>query len=367
MSQRFLASLAIVLFVTVSLAGQTPQTQKWTQPRTADGQPDLQGFWTNSTYTPLERPKGITKDFFTKEEAAEIERRAAAEETEQTVPGTIADVHYDFTQFGLDRNQNALASNLRTSLIVDPADGRLPPLTAAGQKRAAERAEEAKRVGRWDSAQSNQLDDRCIIFAGAGPPMLPQTYNGNYHIVQAPGYVMILFEMAHDVRMIPLDGRPHLASNVRQWMGDSRGRWEGDTLVVETTNFNGKNPLNGSSEHMKVTERFTRLDADTISSSSRLTIRRRGRNRGPRSCSCRRARDRSSSTPATRAITACTTRSSAPASKRRRLPKTPPGTVRSRDVRWRLRASIRHPGEGSTPPPAINRSRVARITHKGFV
>src|SRR5688500_7460703 len=107
MSQRFLASLAIVLFVTVSLAGQTQQTQKWTQPRTADGQPDLQGFWTNSTYTPLERPKGITKDFFTKEEAAEIERRAAAEETEQTVPGTIADVHYDFTQFGLDRNQNA--------------------------------------------------------------------------------------------------------------------------------------------------------------------------------------------------------------------------------------------------------------------
>ena len=94
--------------------------------------------------------------------------------------------------------------------------------------------------------------------------MLPQSYNGNYHIVQAPGYVMILFEMAHDVRIIPLDGRPHLAPNVRQWMGDSRGRWEGDTLVVETTNFNGKNPLNGSSEHMRVTERFTRVDAESI-------------------------------------------------------------------------------------------------------
>jgi len=261
MSQRFLTSIIFVCAAAL-LAGQTA---KWTPSRTADGQPDLQGFWTNSTYTPLERPKGITKAFFTKEETAEAEKRAAAEESEQTVPGTIADVHYDFTQFGLDRNQNALGSNLRTSLIVDPPEGRLPPLTAAGQKRAAERAEEAKRVGRWDSAQSNQLDDRCVIFAGAGPPMLPQSYNGNYHIVQAPGYVMILFEMAHDVRIIPLDGRPHLAPNVRQWMGDSRGRWEGDTLVVETTNFNGKNPLNGSSEHMKVTERFTRIDADTIS------------------------------------------------------------------------------------------------------
>ena len=240
MSQRFLTSIAFVLLVTASLAGQT---QKWTPPRTPDGQPDLQGFWTNSTYTPLERPKDVTKAFFTKEEAAEMEKRAAAEETEQTEPGTIADVHYDFTQFQLDRNQNARATNLRTSLIVDPPDGKLPPLTAAGQKRAAERAEEAKRVGRWDSAQSNQLDDRCIIFAGAGPPMLPQSYNGNYQILQTPGYVMILFEMAHDVRIIPLDGRPHLSPNVRQWMGDSRGRWEGETLVVETTNFNGKNPL----------------------------------------------------------------------------------------------------------------------------
>jgi len=262
MSQRFLTSLACVLFVTASLAGQT---LKWTPPRTADGQPDLQGFWTNSTYTPLERAKDVTKAFFTKEEAAALEKRAAEEETEQTVPGTIADVHYDFTQFGLDRNQAPLASSLRTSLIVDPPDGKLPPLTAQGKQRASERAEQAKRVGRWDSAQSNDLDDRCIIFAGAGPPMLPQSYNSNYQIVQAPGYVMVLFELAHDVRIIPLDGRPHLSPNTRQWMGDSRGRWDGDTLVVETTNFNGKNPLRGSSENMRVTERFTRMDADTIS------------------------------------------------------------------------------------------------------
>ena len=261
MSHRFLTVVVFVLFVAASLAGQA---KKWTPSRTPDGQPDLQGFWTNSTYTPLERPRNVTKEFFTKEEAAEIEKRAAEEETEQTVPGTIADVHYDFTQFGLDRNQSTLASNLRTSLIVDPPDGKLPPLTLEGQKRAAERAARAKLVGRWDSAQSNDLDDRCLIFAGAGPPMLPQGYNSNYQIVQAPGYVMILFEMAHDVRIIPLDGGPHLSRNIRQWTGDSRGHWEGDTLVVETTNLNGKNPLRGSSQNMRVTERFTRVDADTI-------------------------------------------------------------------------------------------------------
>jgi len=261
MSHRLLTSIVFVLCVTPFLAGQTRQ---WTPPRTADGQPDLQGYWTNNTYAPLERPKNVTKEFYTKEEAAEMEKRAAAEETEQTTPGTVADVHYDFTQFGLDRNQSPHASNLRTSLIVDPRDGTLPPLSAEGQKRAAERAEQAKRVGRWDSAQSNELDDRCIIFAGAGPPMLPQSYNSNYQILQAPGYVMILFEIAHDVRMIPLDGRPNVAPSIRQWTGDSRGHWEGDTLVVETTNFNGKNPLRGSSENMRVTERFTRVDADTI-------------------------------------------------------------------------------------------------------
>jgi hypothetical protein len=261
MSHRFLASIVVALCVTPSLAGQTWQ---WTPARTPDGQPDLQGFWTNATFTPLERPKDVTKEFFTKEEAAEFEKRLAAEDAAQTEPGTIADVHYDFTQFGLDTAQAPYASHLRTSLIFDPADGKLPPLTAEGQARAAARAEQAKRVGRWDSAQSNELDDRCMIFAGAGPPMLPQSYNSNYQIVQTSGYVMILFEMAHDVRIIPLDGRPHVPAAVQQWIGDSRGRWDGDTLVIETTNFNGKNPLRGSSERMRVTERLTRVDTDTI-------------------------------------------------------------------------------------------------------
>jgi hypothetical protein len=261
MRRPFVIAIACVLFVTPSLSGQS---RTWTPPRTPEGQPDLQGFWTNATFTPLERPKDVNKEFFTQEEAAEFEKRLAAEDAAQTEPGTIADVHYDFTQFGLDTAQAPYASHLRTSLIFDPADGKLPPLTAAGQARAAARAEQAKRVGRWDSAQSNELDDRCVIFAGAGPPMLPQSYNSNYQIVQTSGYVMILFEMAHDVRIIPLDGRPHVPAAVQQWIGDSRGRWDGDTLVIETTNFNGKNPLRGSSERMRVTERLTRMDADTI-------------------------------------------------------------------------------------------------------
>jgi hypothetical protein len=237
----------------------------WTAPRTPDGQPDLQGFWTNSTYVPLQRPKDVTKEFYTKEEVAKMVQKAASEEAEQTEPGTIPDVHYDFTQFGLDRSQNPLAVNLRTSLIVDPADGRLPPLSTEGQKRAAERAETRKRMGApTDAVQNQPLSVRCIIMDRIGPPMLAGAYNNNYQIVQIPGYVMILVEMIHDVRIIPLDGRPQLPQNVRQWTGSYRGHWEGETLVVETTNFNGKNPFQGSSENMRLTERFTRVDKNTI-------------------------------------------------------------------------------------------------------
>jgi hypothetical protein len=245
----------------VAAAAQSP----YRAPRTPDGQPDLQGFWSNATYTPLERPDNVTKAFYTPEEAQAAEKRAAAAESAQTEPGTVADVHYDFTQFGLDRSQAARARNLRTSLIVDPPNGKLPPVTAEGKRILAARAEAAKLLGgRWDSAQSNQLDDRCMIMAGAGPPMMDAAYNSNYHIVQAPGYVMILTEMIHDARIIPLDGRPQPSENVRQWMGVSRGRWDGDTLVIETTNFNGKNPLRGSTERMRVTERLRRVGEDVI-------------------------------------------------------------------------------------------------------
>ena len=246
-------------------ASSSARAGKWTAPRTADGQPDLQGFWSNTTYVPLERPKGVTKEFYTKEEMVEAVKKAAAAESEQTEPGTIADVHYDFTQFGLDRSQSALAFNLRTSLIVDPPDGRLPPLSAEGQRRAAERVAARKKMGGpYDAAENQPLSVRCIIMDRVGPPMLAGAYNNNYQIVQSPGYVMILVEMLHDVRIIPLDGRPHLPQNVRQWTGSYRGRWEGETLVVETRNFNGKMAFQGASENMRLTERFTRVAEDTL-------------------------------------------------------------------------------------------------------
>ena len=264
MTRRMRAFGVLGILVAVVLLAAPASTKPWT-PRTPDGQPDLQGFWTNTTYTPLERPKNVTAEFYTKEEAVEIAKRAGAIEAEQTTPGTIPDVHYDFTQFGLDRSQSPLPFNLRTSLIVDPPDGRIPPMTTEGQARAAERAEARKRMGgATDKAQNQPLSARCITTDRAGPPMLAGAYNNNYQIVQAPGYVMILVEMIHDARIIPLDGRPHLPGNARQWMGSYRGRWEGDTLVVETTNFNGKSPFRGSSEHMRLIERFTRVDEDTL-------------------------------------------------------------------------------------------------------
>jgi len=278
MTPRALTHVGVVAFLAAalwtaptSLIAQRPDAAKpetpakpWKVSRTADGQPDLQGFWTNTTYVPLERPKNVTKEFYTKEEVAENIKHAAATEEEQTEPGTVADVHYDFTQFGLDRSQGPLALNLRTSLIVDPPDGRIPPMTAEGLRRAAERAESRKRLGPLDAAQGQPLSVRCIIMDRIGPPMLAGAYNNNYQIVQTPGYVMILVEMIHDVRIIPLDGRPQLPASVRQWTGSYRGRWEGDTLVVESTNFNGKNPFQGSSENLRLTERFTRVDENTI-------------------------------------------------------------------------------------------------------
>ena len=271
MSIRAMAlAIAAVAVATVPV---TAQESTYTAPRTPDGQPDLQGFWTNQTYSPLERPDDVTKEFYTAEEVAEIESGRAQSEASQTTPGTIPDVHYDFTQFGLDRSQSGLASNRRTSLIVDPPDGKLPPLTAAAEQIAADRVAARERMGgRWGAAEANELDDRCIIMRGAGPPMLSSGYNSNYQIVQAPGYVMILVEMIHDARIVPLDRRDDPSPKLRQWMGTSRGRWEGETLVVETANFNGKNPIPsatgriipGSGDQMRVTERFTRVAEDRI-------------------------------------------------------------------------------------------------------
>ena len=261
-ASRLIAVVA-VLCATTSLA--VAQTRAYRAPHTPDGQPDLQGFWTNTTYTPLQRPKEVTKELYTREEALEILKTAASLESEQTEPGTIPDVHYDFTQFGLDRNQGGLALNLRTSLIFDPANGQLPPMTEGGQKRNAARAEARKRMGGpTDAAQNQSLSVRCILMDRAGPPMLPGAYNNNYQIIQGPGYVMILVEMIHEPRIIPLDGRPHLPPHVRSLTGNSIGRWEGETLIVETTNFTDKTAFQGSSENMRLTERFTRVAEDRI-------------------------------------------------------------------------------------------------------
>jgi hypothetical protein len=267
MRRRFIAAGITAIAIAIAAAALSAQGQKaksWSMPRTPDGVPDLQGYWTNNSYTPLERPKGVTKEFYTKEELKEVEKQAAAREAEQTEPGTVADVHYDFTQFGLDRSQTRLTQNMRTSMIVDPPDGKLPPVTPEGQKRAADRAAERRAQGdQYDKVQNIVYGSRCI-YMGAAPPMMPPGYNPAYQIVQAPGVVMILVEMLHEVRVIPMDGRPHAPASVRSWLGDSRGHWEGDTLVVETTNFNDKVAFRGASENMKVVERFTRLSDDEI-------------------------------------------------------------------------------------------------------
>ena len=147
--------------------------------------------------------------------------------------------------------------------MVDPPDGRVPPLTALAQKRQQD-ARTYARQHPADGPESRSLAERCLLWGTAGPPMVPGPYNNNYQIVQGPGYVLILVEMIHDVRVIPTDGRPHLPASTRQWMGDPRGHWEGDTLVVETTNFTDKTRFRGSDENLRVVERFRRVDANTV-------------------------------------------------------------------------------------------------------
>ncbi len=231
--------------------------------RTADGHPDLGGYWTNATVTPLERPKDLAnKEFFTPEEAAEYAKRQLAV-PEATGPGTYADVHYNMAQFGLEKSQSKVAANIRTSLITDPPDGRIPAMTPEARARNAERA--ARNKGHeFDGPENRSLGERCILWGNEGPPMMPVGYNSNLEIVQGDGYVAILQEMIHDARVIPTDGRPHAPSNIRLWMGDSRGHWEGDTLVVDTTNFTDRTAFRGSSENLHVVERFRRVDPDTI-------------------------------------------------------------------------------------------------------
>jgi len=283
MRNRVLALVGALALTIISAAGQaTTATPKapaagkatYTAPRTPDGHPDLQGVWTNNTVTPLQRPKGLaTKEFYTDAELADVQKaqreRLALDDQEGEPPanhsgveGAPAEtVHYDHAQYGLDWLQSKIAWNRRTSLLVGP-EGTIPPLTPGARDRLATMA--AKEKGHeFDGPENRPLGARCIAMARVGPPMLPARYNSNLQIVQGPGYVTIETEEIHDVRLIPTDGRPHLAKNIRQWLGDSVGHWEGDTLVIDTTNFTDQTPFPGA-QNLHVIERLTRVDADTI-------------------------------------------------------------------------------------------------------
>src|SRR5215510_9095903 len=257
MRHAILASLAVVaLFTPIMISGQT---------RSSSAKPDLQGIWTSATVTPLERPKQFEgKEFLTKSEAAEFEKQAVYDANgDRRDGGAEADVVRAYNEFWRDRGK--VVSTMRSSIIFDPPDGRVPPLLPAAQKRNADLAAARRQAGgAFDGPEGRSLQERCLLTPQAGPPMLPANYNSNYQIVQTPDYVTITVEMIHDSRIIPLDGRPHLPENVRLLMGDSRGHWEGNTLVVETTNFTDKTAFRGASDKLRVIERFTRSDANTL-------------------------------------------------------------------------------------------------------
>ena len=284
MSHRFLTStsgLAVVSAVALmapapvvgqTASGATTEAKTWTTPRTASGQPDLQGVWDFRTITPMERPESLgTKAFFTEEEAAKFEKDENQRQNRDLIDPETGGLQYPrggvvpYNEFWYDRG-NKVVGTRRTSLIVDPPNGRLPPMTSEGRKRAEARAEEQRQTQlghpHADSWEDRPLQERCLVGLNAGPPMTPGAYNNNFQLLQTPEYVVILNEMIHDARVVPLDGRPHL--NIRQWKGDSRGHWEGDTLVVETTNFKRETSLPGSGANTHLIERFTRADDNTL-------------------------------------------------------------------------------------------------------
>ena len=214
---------------------------------------DLDGIWTYATMTPLERPRDLAaKPSLTPAEAAEYERLII--ERQATTNNTAGPDWWD--------PGTRLLTNGRTSLIVDPPDGRVPALTAEAQQRAAERLAARRARGSADGPEDRALNERCLNWSIAGPPMLPGVYNNNVQIIQTRDYVVLVSEMIHDARFVPMDGRAH--GTVARWMGDSRGRREGPTLVVDTVGFTDKTAFRGSGEHLHLVERFTRVDADTI-------------------------------------------------------------------------------------------------------
>jgi hypothetical protein len=252
--------------IMASMSGQV------TVPRAADGHPDLQGIWTNETITPLERAAAFAnKPTLTDEEARAYEK-SDAEELKKidgasegpllAAAGSSGTGGYNIVYIDRGSELERVDGVKRTSLIVDPADGRVPPMTAEARQKIAAAI---RNYNRFDSVKDRPASERCLLGFGstAGPPMLPVLYNNNYQIVQTPDAVMILVEMVHDVRIIRINGT-HPASSVRQWLGDSIGHWEGDALVVDTTNFSPQSGFRGSSENLHVIERFKRVDANTI-------------------------------------------------------------------------------------------------------
>jgi hypothetical protein len=261
------AAVAATLVATSAWAGG------YKVPRLADGAPDFQGFWSNATATPMERsPELGDRRAFTQAEADSISKAALAAVAADAAPSdpnkkieaadSLPPVG-NYNLFWTDRGMYVaqIDGEYRTSMIIDPPNGRIPTLTAVGQQRLA--AGRGARLN--DGPEGRALGERCLLSFGSssGPPMLPTMYNSYYQIVQSPGYVVILVEMVHDARIVRI-GDKHASSDIRKWMGDSVGHWEGDTLVVKTRNFRPEQSFRGSSENMVVTERFTRVADDKI-------------------------------------------------------------------------------------------------------
>jgi hypothetical protein len=265
-SRRVLVGLLIALALSGTVAAQ--KRTAWLTPKTAWGAPDLQGTWTNETLTPFERPASLAnKPYLTEQEARDLEARAADQrETADEAAPRAGDVG-NYNQFWMDSGSKVVSTR-QTSLVVDPPDGRVPLRPEADQQQKeyeARNAEDPAFMSPWD---------RCIT-RGIPAGLFPAGYNNAYQIVQVPGYVLIHYEMIHMARIIPTDGRPHRPSQMRSWDGDSVGHWEGDTLVVDIANYNGRGwvATNAAAGHMRgvlqsdafhAVERFTRVGADTI-------------------------------------------------------------------------------------------------------
>src|SRR5688572_25084593 len=257
-----------------SFACRAVSQSAWKMPRTPDGYPDLQGIWTMRTYTPLVRPARYDgQEFLTEQEAAELTALLTQDDVDPLVAGIFGasdeerrkrvvqndPTHYDNAQWLATPDLKPLSSN-RTSLIYDPPDGKIPPMTADARERAAAR----RAIAGFDSYENRPLQERCIIWSHEGPPMLPPPYNDVLQIIQTADYFVVHRELSTAPRVIPTDGRRHVSARVQQFAGDSIARWEGDTLVVDTTNFTGRTAFQGSSSALHVVERFTRVSADTI-------------------------------------------------------------------------------------------------------